>query len=192
VTRSDQAVSLVDANDDVAEALYRMALSHLPSGVTIVTSSDAEGHPRGATVSACMSLSLRPALILISLDNTAGTLDAINHSGRFAVHILGEEDDEVASRFAANGGDKFSATPHARNEAGTPLLEEYAARIECHLHDLHPAGDHTLVIGAIDRIATEEEGASSPLLWYRRGFHRLRSVGGQSREHRSEVSTPTG
>ena len=48
--------------------LFRRVLGLFPTGVTIVTTWDADGQPVGATVSSFNSVSLDPPLVLWSID----------------------------------------------------------------------------------------------------------------------------
>lgn len=155
------------------EDAFRTALSNLPAGVTVVTSSTREGTLRGATVTACMSLSLRPPLILCSLDHHARTLQAISEREHFAVHVLGAQHEAIAQRFAGAGDDKFAEVSYRLSEDGVPLLEDHVVRLECHVAARHVAGDHAIIVGAVDEVTSGDQGSPSPAVWYRQRLHRL-------------------
>ena len=48
---------------------FRRALGQFATGVTVVTTRDASGHPLGLTVSAFCSVSLHPPLVLVCVDH---------------------------------------------------------------------------------------------------------------------------
>jgi flavin reductase (DIM6/NTAB) family NADH-FMN oxidoreductase RutF len=152
---------------------FRQALAHLPAPVTLVTCADPGGTPIGATVSAFSSLSLDPPLVVVSLDRRSGTLEAIRSRRAFAVHVLGDGHRPLAMRFAEQRGDKFHELDFERNDRGVPLLGQYSFRFECVLHDEFPGGDHVLVVGAVEELS-EHDVSQDPVVWYGRGFQRLR------------------
>ena len=53
------------------------------------------------TANAVTSLSLEPPLMIVCFAHTARTLAAVQHSGRFGVHFLSHDQEDVAARFAS-------------------------------------------------------------------------------------------
>jgi hypothetical protein len=80
---------------------FRRALGQFATGVTVVTTRDAAGHPLGLTVSAFCSVSLHPPLVLVCVDHRSEANAGMRESGLFAVNVLGEEQEAVSRRFAA-------------------------------------------------------------------------------------------
>ena len=91
---------------------FRAALSRFASGVTVVTLKDGEGNMHGITVSAFSSVSLNPPLILVCIDNEAGSHPAFYEGKRFVVNILREEQIEHSNQFASQIPDKFFNIHH--------------------------------------------------------------------------------
>ena len=154
-------------------ATFRSVLGRFPSGVTVVTVRDDQQYDHGMTVSAFCSLSLEPPLVLICIDKSAslhGVLAAGNTASRFAVNILEAGQEEIARRFAEEYPNRFEGIGFTRGTTGAPILEDCLAVIECEVQSRHPAGDHTIVIGAVVASATSE---GSPLLYYRGGYAAL-------------------
>ncbi|MCZ9344623.1 flavin reductase family protein, partial [Streptomyces sp. TRM76130] len=69
----------------------------LAAGVTVVTARGEDG-PLGMTVSAVTSLSARPPLLLACLRDGSRTLAAARSRRAFAVHLLREEQQDLAGR----------------------------------------------------------------------------------------------
>ena len=67
---------------------FRAALSKFASGVTVVTTRDAQGRLHGITVTAFASVSLEPPLVLVCIDNATASHYAFHESGMFVVNIL--------------------------------------------------------------------------------------------------------
>ena len=71
-----------------------------PHGVSIL-SVDVDGDRMGVTVSSLVSLSLEPPLVGVSIGKEASCYELLRAAGRFAISLLGSEQDELARRFAA-------------------------------------------------------------------------------------------
>jgi flavin reductase (DIM6/NTAB) family NADH-FMN oxidoreductase RutF len=151
----------------ISDAAFREALSHFASGVTIVTSRAPSG-PVGFTATGFTSLSLTPPLILVCISKTASAFEGVVGADRFGVSVLGEGQGWIAEQFARSGIDRFRDVPLSGEPATTvPLIEGALARLECHRHAQHDAGDHTILIG---RVAFASVGAGLPLVHFRRRF----------------------
>lgn len=156
---------------------FRRLLGRFASGVTVVTTSDPDGSPTGLTVSAFASVSLTPPLVLICIAHKAQSHPALLATRRFAVNILGADQEELSGRFAsAPGGgaaEKFRGIPYRRGGGGLPLLDGALAHLECSVIDAHEAGDHTILVGQVEAGDAPEATEPGPLLYYRGGYRRL-------------------
>jgi flavin reductase (DIM6/NTAB) family NADH-FMN oxidoreductase RutF len=154
----------------VAPDDFRRVLGHFATGVTIITTTDAEGRPTGLTVSAFCSVSLDPPQILVCIDHKSQSYPALRDGGRFAVNILGSDHESVSRRFATTRLDKFDGVPFTLGVLGVPLIEGALAQLECHTVSRHVEGDHTILVG---RVEEARNGAGEPLLYYRGKYGRL-------------------
>ncbi len=130
---------------------FRAALSRFASGVTVVTTKDADGNLHGLTVSAFCSVSLEPPLILICIDKHTVSHYAFQESRRFVVNILREEQIHHSIQFAAPLADKFDGIAYHLNVEGIPVLEDALVNLECRLVNAHDNGDHTIFVGQIEK-----------------------------------------
>lgn len=147
-------------------------MSSFPSGVTVVTTVDADGRPVGLTSTAVCSVSADPPLLLVSVAETSQTLPSLTAVGRFAVNILQADAAEVSNRFAARGDDKFVDVPWSPSPSGMPILDAHAvAWADCELETELPAGDHRLLVGAVIDGGTAIDRA--PLVYFRREYSGL-------------------
>lgn len=148
---------------------YRSAIGHFATGVAVVTCDGPHG-PSGLTTNAVSSLSLDPLLLLVCFDNASRTLAAVRGTGRFAVNVLRAGQEELAAVFASKRvqAEKFEAVTH-RIEHALPVLDDALAWIACDVHELHPAGDHTITIGAVTHVWSAP-GDPAPLLFYKGAF----------------------
>ncbi|MEM6660480.1 MAG: flavin reductase family protein, partial [Pseudomonadota bacterium] len=69
----------------------------------------------------------------------------------YSIHVMSQEQQEQALRFARNGAD-FSHIDWRADDAGRPQLSNCLARFDCRLHSRHEAGDHEIVVGHVDQV----------------------------------------
>jgi flavin reductase (DIM6/NTAB) family NADH-FMN oxidoreductase RutF len=153
----------------IDEAGFRLAMSHFASGVTVVT-TEHEGKLYGMTVASFASLSLNPPLVLVCIEKSVKTHDALAGAESFGVSILGQDQADVSNRFASRAEDKFAGIDVVRGEIGVPLIGGALTTLECRIHDRLPGGDHTIFVGEVVD-ARMREGA--PLLYFRSGYRAI-------------------
>ncbi|MGH6955001.1 MAG: flavin reductase [Alphaproteobacteria bacterium] len=132
---------------DVTE--LRKALGCFVTGVTIVTTIDGHGRPRGFTANSFTSVSLEPPLVLVCIAHSAGSLTAFSEAGHFAVNILAQVQREVSRAFASPRPDKFETVAWRPGRAGSPLIAGTVAWLECAARQRIEAGDHVIIIGEV-------------------------------------------
>ncbi len=113
---------------------FRDIIGRFASGVTVITATH-DDEPKGATASAVSSLSLDPPMVLVCLNKTSSTCQAVSAARRFAVNILGEDQAEEAMRFAKKGADKFAGVALTPGQYGEPLLADALAILECNVKE---------------------------------------------------------
>ena len=146
-------------------AQYKHTLSHFASGVTVVTVSNGKGGIEGFTASAFSALSLDPPLVLVCLDYDSECYEPLRLEKRFAVHILAEDQSELAWTFANRDLDKSRQADWQLNERGYPVLKQALAVIECKLFKEHEGGDHAIFIGEVEALSVADD-PPKPLLYY--------------------------
>lgn len=160
---SDLGFPVIDEN------VFRNVVGHFASGVTVITTTDGE-QLYGTTVSAVSSLSADPPMMLICLNRSSVTHDAVVRAGRYAINILSSAQGGVARSFARKGDDKFAGVDYSLSPYGLPLLEGALARIECVVAETAVGGTHTIFLG---RVVGAEAGDGEPLAYYRGTFGNL-------------------
>jgi 3-hydroxy-9,10-secoandrosta-1,3,5(10)-triene-9,17-dione monooxygenase reductase component len=127
----------------------RTALGSFPTGVTIVTTSDALAGDVGLTANSFSSVSLDPPLVLWSLSRNSGSRPAFEGAGYFAVHILAAQQEALAARFAQRGVERFAGLRLERGHGNTPLIDGCSARFECRALHHYEGGDHLIIVGEV-------------------------------------------
>ena len=152
---------------------FRHVLGHFASGITIVTTRDADGRPVGLTATAFTSVSLDPPLVLICVDLKARCYAALEACERFAVNILGSHQEALARRFASTLEDKFHGFECHAGHLELPLIPDALAHIECEKVAAYRGGDHTIFLGRVEAVRARD---GDPLLHYRGQYDRLQSA----------------
>ncbi len=147
--------------------VFRRVISNFMSGVVVITTSH-NGVPYGMTVSAVSSLSLDPPMLLVCLNASSATQEAVRAAGRFAVNILAEHQGNVAEQFARPGtGDKFAGLTMRDGRTGVPVLPGALATVECRVLEVVSGGTHRVFLAeAVHAEASE----GSPLAYFRGRF----------------------
>jgi flavin reductase (DIM6/NTAB) family NADH-FMN oxidoreductase RutF len=136
--------SPIDATD------LRRALGRFGTGVTIVSTLDAQGSPVGVTANSFSSVSLQPPIVLWSLRRASPSLAAFDATGRFVINVLALEQVELSRRFASAVPDKFTGVEHTPGLCGLPVLQGCAAVFECRTEQRLEVGDHILFLGRVE------------------------------------------
>ena len=137
--------------------LFTEAMAQLAAGVAVVTARDGRDD-LGTTVSALMSVSLEPPLVLVSLASRGYLNEVLLRQDRWAASLLSSGQAAVASRFATAGRPSarllVAGTPHHRGAHTEALvIEGGVAAIEAETTKVVPAGDHTIFIAAVLAVA---------------------------------------
>jgi flavin reductase ActVB len=158
------------ARASAAIADLKEAMASFPSGVTIVTTTDAEGRSWGFTASSFCSLSVDPPLVLVCLARSATCFDAFMSTGAWVVNVIAEQSHDLAKTFATRGADKFAGGGFEPNPAGHPTLSDAAVALHCSVWERYDGGDHVILVG---RVTDAELSDAIPSVYFRRTFHRL-------------------
>jgi flavin reductase (DIM6/NTAB) family NADH-FMN oxidoreductase RutF len=153
--------------NDVDPARFRQLLGRFATGVSVITAVDAEENPVGMTANTLTSVSLAPPLISVCVDHAADMHRTLGQTSRFAVNILGSDQEAISRRFAEQGTRRFEGIGFSRTESGAIVLDGILAHIECERVAEYPAGDHSIYIGRVIGGNTSE---GEPLLYYRGGY----------------------
>jgi flavin reductase (DIM6/NTAB) family NADH-FMN oxidoreductase RutF len=153
---------------------FKEALKLWASGVTVVTSQTEKHGLKGMTATSFSSVSLDPPQVLVCINQTADTGDAVLEGKSFAVNILTAEQQGVSNQFAggASQEERFANVNWHQGETGSPMLDDALVSIECTVVQQVLAGSHWVVIGEVQAV---ECRSGDPLLYYNSGYRELTS-----------------
>ena len=89
-----EPLSEKDKND------LRSAFGTFATGVTVVTTNQKDGVPRGFTANSFSSVSLDPPMLLVCIAKTAQSFEIFRDSKCFAINVLSEKQRAVAGLFS--------------------------------------------------------------------------------------------
>jgi len=157
-----------------ADAL-RGAMSHFPTGVTVVTSGREE-KVEGMTANAVVSVSLDPLLFLVSVHKDARLNPRIREEGYFAVSLLADDQEGLSKLFASpersSGLQALHSLGGGYGSTGAPLAAGALAAIECELAEIYWGGDHDLFLGGVVEVRLGDT-RKGPLLFHEGGYPTL-------------------
>lgn len=151
---------------------FRQAWGKFATGVSVVTTVRPDGEIHGMTANGINSVSLDPPLALVCAGRSTSSHPLIREAGRFAINILSEDQRAIAEYYARPTDQKTGESDAAFSltERGAALIDGCIARMDCRVVAEHDAGDHTIFVGQVEEIETEE---GRPLLYYQGRFERL-------------------
>ena len=138
----------------------RRAFGNFATGVTIVTTVDADGQPCGFTANSFTSVSIDPPLVLVNIARSAYGCEIFTASRGYAVNILAQDQRSLSNRFARAGTDKFAGQQWHTESSGSPILEGVVAWFDCEHYQQIEAGDHIILIG---KVVTYSYNTHAPL-----------------------------
>ena len=149
--------------DPQARAL-RDALGQFATGVAVVTASDEQDNSIGITINSFASVSLTPALVSWCIARRAGRYRIFAQAERFCISILGDDQQDVARRFAASHS---AAIETASARECPPAIQRARASFQCETMHRFMLGDHLMLVG---RITDFECRPGSPLVFAQGAF----------------------
>jgi flavin reductase (DIM6/NTAB) family NADH-FMN oxidoreductase RutF len=122
-----------------------------------------------------MQISFAPRLVAVSLEKDARTLENVEAAGVFSVNLLSQDQASMAlaEKFAQPYYDakirgrsgtavrvhhKLDDISYTLSPSGCPVLGGAMAWLDCHVEQLIPVGDHTLVVGRVRDGAQVRDG----------------------------------
>ncbi|MEO7148215.1 MAG: flavin reductase [Terrimesophilobacter sp.] len=119
------------------------------TGVTVVTTMDADRVPRGLAVNSYASISLEPPLVLVCVQKTSSTYPALFQATHLGINILSNEQRDTVATFASRESNKFAGLQWHDGPHGSPLIDGSSASIEAEIKERFQAKTHTVFIAKV-------------------------------------------
>jgi len=157
----------------------RRALGQYATGVTVVTTEDADSRRWGMTANSFTSVSLNPPLVLWAAAKASPSLPAFRDATHFAVNVLASDQHHLSRQFSVSGAEKFDAvtlapagqlrTAKSQDATQPPVLDGTVAHFVCRTTQQIDAGDHVVFLGEIE---SYDAPGGEPLVFHS-GSYRL-------------------
>lgn len=141
-------MSEMDSVNKIRE--LRDAFGSFMTGVTVVTTCKDDGTPLGFTANSFSSVSLDPALLLVSIAKTSSNYNNFANASHFAINILAEEQKDISNTFARPSDDRFANLAWTKSASHNPVIDQVSAWFDCTTYQVVDAGDHAILIGKVE------------------------------------------
>lgn len=144
-----------------------------PSGVGLVTADNGE-RPIAITVTSVISVSAEPPLLVFSASAMSSSTPVLLGSETVLVHILTDENAELAKLGATSGIDRFADTERwHRLPTGEPLFHGVDTWIRGEVVNHFEAGTSTLIVVHALETAANPDRVGQPLVYHDRTWHAI-------------------
>ncbi len=152
---------------DPTEALKRVFRRHA-SGVSVITTNDADGNPVGFTATSMTSLGATPPLLSFNVARGSSSFASLSRCDYVAVHTLGERNVELAKRMAGPSTERFLMDDWERGPFDVPIFTDTSAVIIGKIREIHNVEANAVVIVDVveSLLGLEQRG----LIYHERGY----------------------
>ena len=130
--------------------LFKDAMSKFATGVTVI-SINKNSKYLGKTVNSFASLSLKPPLILFSLDENSSSLKDYKYSNFIGINILSKNQKKLSNYFATKKP-IWGNTKYFLSSDNVPLIKESVVNISSKKIKTIKQGDHIIFICELKEI----------------------------------------
>jgi flavin reductase len=157
---------------------FKSGMRRLASGVSLITTTNAEGVWHGMIATSVTSVTAEPPSLLVCVNRSASCHDPLLASGVFCVNFLGEDHDVIAGVFSSSKfkDERFTAGDWRTISTGAPALAHSLASFDCRVKQQLEADSHTIFIGSVEAIELWD-APLSPLVYINGGYVRCVSAG---------------
>ena len=145
----------------ISSNLFKSAMSKYATGVTIISIKKNNTYI-GKTVNSFAALSLKPSLVLFSLDKKSSSLNDFKKSIYIGINILSKNQKNLSNHFSMNKP-LWNNTPHILSEKKVPLIKDCLVNIDCKKIELINQGDHIIFICKINTLLIDNK--KKPLIY---------------------------
>jgi flavin reductase (DIM6/NTAB) family NADH-FMN oxidoreductase RutF len=146
----------------------RNCFGQFATGVTVITWNDDKGKKYGITVNSFTSVSLDPALALVSIAKKAKACEALKNRP-FVINVLSESQEAYAWQFAGRPNENL-VVEWEEDSKLSPRLKNVLATIECTPWAEYEGGDHILYVGKVEDFSYSD---ADSLVFFRGKFLKI-------------------
>ena len=148
----------------------RDTLGQFATGVCVLTTNDSDRGAIGMTVNSFAAVSLEPALVLWSIQNTSECFKEFTECDRYGISVLRQSQEAISNRYARSLEHTVDAGDCFVDSHGVPLIEGALATFSCQISGIHPGGDHHIIVGEVVDFTSD---SGDPLVFFSGGYSSL-------------------
>ncbi len=144
----------------MSDQMIKDALESICYNVSVVTVG-VGGVENGLTVSWFSQVAFEPPMLMFAIAKTHYSTELLADHPNFVLNLLSAEQKDVAAHFAKQsmlGEDKITQFATRPAPSDVPLLSEALAYFDCRVSQLVEAGDHLVVLAAIEHAEVLRRG----------------------------------
>lgn len=153
--------------ENSVEALKNTFRNHA-SGVAIITMLDESGNPVGFTATSMTSLGANPPLASFNVSSGSSSWPALCKATWVAIHTLGEANQSLAEKMAADHTKRFLDDDWGFGAKGLPIFKGVTSVLIAGIREIHAVENNAVVI--VDVIEGLVGVEQSPLIYFQRGY----------------------
>ena len=142
--------------------LFKQSVAKFTTGVTIVTINKS-GTFLAKTVNSFASLSLKPPLILFSLDKKSSSIQDYKASKHVGINILSKKQSKL-SYFFSSSQPQWKIKKYFLSQDNVPLIEDCVANLNCKIIKTLNQGDHIIFFCKVITVKFDE--SKKPLIYF--------------------------
>ena len=163
-----------NVNDMEPQSAFLSAFSLHPAGVAVITGLTPEGSPVGFTATSLASFSAEPPRASFNIAQHASSYPAVGVGSRLLLHVLAENQVDVARIMAGDHDARFTGDHWAPDHRGLPLIHNVRAVLEAHVVAVNPVGSNSSIVVEID--GGDTNTSCAPLVYVERRYHSVGDV----------------
>ncbi len=148
----------------------RNTLGQFATGVCVLTTNDPDRGAIGMTVNSFAAVSLEPALVLWSIQNTSKFFSEFTGCDRYGISVLRDSQEALSNRYARSLEHTIDDGDCFVDSNGVPLIQGALATFSCKMSALHPGGDHHIIVG---EVVDFDSHSGDPLVFFGGAYSRL-------------------
>lgn len=155
---------------------FRNAMSHLPSGVNIVTSDGPYG-AAACTVSSVCSVTDAPPTILVCINHTSNSNQVIKNNGSLCVSILSGNQSSIAmccANHQASVQERLASFDKEVLVTGSPAVLDCVCCLDCVVDNIVESGTHSVFFCHV--MSSKIYKSKEALIYYRRNYHSIPEI----------------
>ena len=134
-----------EINHDPSDAL-KAAFRRHASGVAVITTKSESEDPVGFTATSMTSLGSNPAMVTFNVARGSSSWPALSRATHLALHMLGENNLELARKMAEDHTKRFLGFDWEVSEFGLPVFKEATAVLFVKVREFHAIEQNAVFI----------------------------------------------